>query len=65
MHVKMEGRLSTRTWQDQEGKERFSLEITANEMQMRDRGEQARAMAGATSGAGLGGEDLDADDLPF
>ncbi len=65
MLVYIEGRLSTRTWRDQEGKDRFSLEINASDMQMLDRGEQAKAMAGATSGAGLGGEDLDADDLPF
>jgi len=32
--VYIEGRLRTRKWQDKEGKERYSTEIVANEMQM-------------------------------
>jgi len=32
--VYVEGRLETRKWQDKEGKERYTTEIIANEMQM-------------------------------
>ena len=32
--VYIEGRIRTRKWQDKEGKERYSTEIVANEMQM-------------------------------
>jgi single-strand DNA-binding protein len=32
--VYVEGRLQTRKWQDKEGKDRYSTEIVANEMQM-------------------------------
>jgi len=32
--VYIEGRLRTRKWQDKEGKDRYTTEITANEMQM-------------------------------
>jgi single-strand DNA-binding protein len=34
--VYFEGRLQTRKWQDQQGQERYSTEIIANEMQMLD-----------------------------
>lgn len=34
MQIYIEGRLATRTWQGQDGKDRFELEVTANEMQM-------------------------------
>ena len=34
--VYIEGRLQTRKWQDQNGKDRWSTEIVANEMQMLD-----------------------------
>jgi single-strand DNA-binding protein len=61
--VYIEGRLRTRKWQDKEGKDRYTTEIVANEMQMlgsggrggmggEGRGE-ARAAAG---GGGRGGE---------
>jgi single-strand DNA-binding protein len=33
-HVYIEGRLRTRKWQDNQGNERYSTEIVANEMQM-------------------------------
>jgi single-strand DNA-binding protein len=32
--IYVEGRLQTRKWQDKEGKDRYSTEIVANEMQM-------------------------------
>ncbi len=34
--VYIEGRLQTRKWQDQQGQERFTTEIVANDMQMLD-----------------------------
>lgn len=34
--VYIEGKLTTRKWQDKDGKDRYSTEITANEMQMLD-----------------------------
>jgi single-strand DNA-binding protein len=66
MQVYVEGRLSTRTWQGQDGEKRFSLEIFASEMQMLgDRGDQPREVAVGAGVADTGGDDLDADDLPF
>jgi single-strand DNA-binding protein len=32
--IYVEGRLQTRKWQDKEGKDRYTTEIVANEMQM-------------------------------
>ncbi len=48
--VYIEGRLQTRKWQDQNGQDRYTTEIVANDMQMLDsRG------AGAEAGGGYGG----------
>ena len=73
--VYIEGKLQTRKWQDQNGQDRYTTEIVANEMQMLDsRGgssdfSQAAAPAAASS---AGGEAMDApppadfdDDIPF
>jgi single-strand DNA-binding protein len=49
--VYIEGSIRTRKWQDKEGKERFSTEIVANEMQMLG----GRAGAGGGEGASRGG----------
>ncbi len=43
--VYLEGKLQTRKWQDQNGQDRYTTEIVANEMQM----------LGGRSGAGAGG----------
>ncbi len=49
--IYIEGRLQTRKWQGQDGQDRFTTEIVANEMQMLDgRGE----MGGGNSGGGGG-----------
>jgi single-strand DNA-binding protein len=45
--VYIEGRLRTRKWQDKEGKDRYSTEIIADEMQM----------LGGRGGAGGGSQD--------
>lgn len=44
--IYVEGRLQTRKWQDKEGKERYTTEIVANEMQM----------LGSRGGAGMPSE---------
>jgi single-strand DNA-binding protein len=49
--VYIEGSLRTRKWQDKEGKDRYSTEIIANEMQMMG----GRGGSGGGAGAGGGG----------
>ncbi len=49
--VYIEGRLQTRKWQDKEGKDRYTTEIVANEMQM----------LGSRSGGGTPSEDYNQD----
>jgi len=59
--VYIEGKLRTRKWQDKEGKDRYTTEIVADEMQMlgskggASAGASAMAGAGALAGAGAGG----------
>ena len=78
--VYIEGRLQTRKWQDKEGKDRYTTEIVAGEMQMlgsrEGRGSPApdydqsadegrnRAPATANAGKSSGPADFD-DDIPF
>jgi single-strand DNA-binding protein len=78
--VYIEGRLRTRKWQDKEGRDRYTTEIVANEMQMlggRGGAGAATAAAGssepapraehaeaAAGGAGASRDDFD-DDIPF
>jgi single-strand DNA-binding protein len=54
--VYIEGRLRTRKWQDKEGKDRYSTEIIADQMQMLD---SRGAGGGAGGGAGSGEDDGD------
>ncbi|WP_442487995.1 single-stranded DNA-binding protein [Halomonas litopenaei] len=54
----IEGRLQTRKWQDQNGQDRYSTEIVANDMQMLDgRGEggQGGGFSGPQGGGNFGG----------
>ncbi|MEK6805959.1 MAG: single-stranded DNA-binding protein [Pseudomonadota bacterium] len=75
--VYIEGRIQTRKWQDKEGKDRYSTEIIANDMQMLggkggggggstasyDSGEKSSTPAKkSTGGSDKGFED---DDIPF
>jgi single-strand DNA-binding protein len=74
--VYIEGKLRTRKWQDKEGKDRYTTEIVADEMQML--GSRGSAGAGASAPAASGGSraaavndsdsgppgDFD-DDIPF
>ena len=78
--VYIEGRLRTRKWQDKEGRDRYTTEIVANEMQMLGGRGGAGAAAGgggssepapraehaeaAAGGAGASRDDFD-DDIPF
>lgn len=71
--VYIEGKLQTRKWQDNNGQDRYTTEIVANEMQMlggRGSGsaafsEQNTAASGARSPAvAEGPQDFD-DDIPF
>jgi single-strand DNA-binding protein len=53
--VYVEGKLRTRKWQDKEGKDRYTTEIVADEMQMlgsKGGGASAGAAAGAAAGGG-------------
>ncbi|MFM9270792.1 single-stranded DNA-binding protein [Halomonas elongata] len=52
--VYIEGRLQTRKWQDQNGQDRYSTEIVANDMQMLD--SRGGEMGGAPQGGFGGGQ---------
>ncbi len=76
LQVYIEGRLQTRKWQDKEGKDRYTTEIVANEMQMlgsrgaRDGGESSGTSADnyqkASGGSSVKGKSGDFDDdIPF
>ncbi|MCO7216840.1 single-stranded DNA-binding protein, partial [Halomonas sp. OfavH-34-E] len=54
--VYIEGRLQTRKWKAQDGQDRYSTEIVANDMQMLDsRGDQQGQSAGGYGGQPQGG----------
>ena len=53
--VYIEGKLRTRKWQDKEGKDRYTTEIVADEMQMLGSKGGGGASAGASAGAMSGG----------
>ena len=77
--VYVEGRLETRKWQDKEGKDRYTTEVIANEMQMLgSRGgmgapsndgdeERPRGAAPGKASSGKSGAKFDdfEDDIPF
>jgi len=69
--VYVEGRMQTRSWEDQQGQKRYSTELVAQEVKFlgsrQDGGGQRPAAAGGGfEGPPLGAEgDLDPDDLPF
>jgi|SRR5579863_8076915 len=75
--VYLEGRLQTRKWQDKEGKERYTTEVVASEMQMLGSRQAGDASASFSQEAGFSdekpsaresrtssAEDFD-DDIPF
>ncbi len=63
--VAVAGRLQSRTWDDQEGKRRYSYDIIADEVNFLDRGDQRPQ----PSADGAGDDDFhpveEDDDLPF
>ena len=74
--VYIEGKLRTRKWQDKEGRDRYTTEIQANEMQMlggRDvaagRSREDEDSRGTTSGASSTADTRETfpedDDIPF
>jgi single-strand DNA-binding protein len=79
--VYLEGKLRTRKWQDKEGRDRYSTEVIANEMQMLGgrggggTGTESRSAPRAAGGGGggereepaaaPGREDAFDDDIPF
>jgi len=71
--VYVEGKLQTRKWQDNNGVDRYTTEIVANEMQMLDSrgggggqsGGSAPAGGGGSAPAGGGNYDQFDDDIPF
>ena len=76
--VYVEGRIEYRTWEDRDGKTRYTTEIVARELIMLGRGDGgARETANAVSQSASGGTDADSykdfpealddedDDLPF
>jgi single-strand DNA-binding protein len=56
--VYVEGSLRTRKWQDKEGQDRYTTEITGNEMQMLD------SRGSGQGGGGQGGGTASYDDYP-
>lgn len=66
--VYVEGKLQTRKWQDQNGQDRYSTEVIANEMQMLDSkgGGERPTVAQREEGQQAGSVPLDFDDdIPF
>jgi len=76
--VYLEGKLRTRKWQDKEGRDRYSTEVIANEMQMLGSrggggaGTESRSAPRAASGgdqaetsSAPGRDDAFDDDIPF
>ena len=76
--VYIEGKLQTRKWQDQNGQDRYTTEVVANDMQML--GSRGGESGGASQGGGFrknpqaqqpaapantGGGGFDDDDIPF
>ena len=59
--VYIEGKLQTRKWQDQQGNDRYTTEIIANEMQMLD---SRGAGGGAPAGGGGGNFNQSASSQP-
>ena len=54
--VYIEGKLQTRKWQAQDGSDRYTTEVVANDMQMLDsRGQGGMGGGGASAGAAAGG----------
>ena len=60
--VYIEGRLQTRKWQDKEGKDRYTTEIVADQMQMLGGRDEAKEVAKIPAPANF--DDMESD-IPF
>jgi single-strand DNA-binding protein len=60
--VYIEGRLQTRKWQDKDGKDRYTTEIVADEMQMLGSREEAKEVSKIPAPANF--DDMESD-IPF
>jgi single-strand DNA-binding protein len=64
--VFIEGKLQTRKWQDKEGKDRYSTEVVASQMQMLGgRPQQERTERSPSSDSAPAAADPFDDDIPF
>ena len=65
--VYIEGRLQSRSWEDQSGQKRYSTEVVANDMIMLDSRRGSDRMQGDDGGSAESGgmEDVNLDDIPF
>jgi single-strand DNA-binding protein len=62
----IEGKIRTRKWQDKEGKDRYTTEIVANELQMiGGKGQSGQASGKASTAAAAAAEGDFDDDIPF
>lgn len=62
--VYIEGRLQTRKWQDKEGKDRYTTEIVADQMQMLGSRDEAKEVTKTSEAPKTNFDDM-ADDIPF
>lgn len=67
--ISIEGRLQTRKWQDKDGKDQYTTEIIANDVQIMDRPSENRAAPASAQPASnhaptQEGDDFDSD-IPF
>ena len=60
--VYIEGRLQTRKWQDKEGKDRYTTEIVADQMQMLGSRDEAKEVAKTSTPVNF--DDMESD-IPF
>jgi single-strand DNA-binding protein len=60
--VYIEGRLQTRKWQDKDGKDRYTTEIVADQMQMLGSRDEAKEVAKTSAPANF--DDMESD-IPF
>lgn len=63
--VYVEGRLSTRSWEDQQGQKRYTTELVAQEVKFLGGGERNEGYGTPGFAAPPREDDIDPDDLPF
>jgi len=64
--VYVEGRVSVRTWDGNDGQKHASMELNASDLMMLSpKGEMAAVGAGTDEAFGSGGGDVEPDDIPF